>query len=401
MNDILRTKHVPFGIWGHGDIEQSALTAMYDAMRLPVVHGGALMPDAHYLGAIPNGCVFALRGAVSPYAVGSDIACQVNATIYRVGDDASDEDAVTAYIRRHLPTLADILRTNTAFGRDVLRSPKHEIMDDSRWAELPKGVLNTKLAAQQLGSSGEGNHFVDWGALELIEPVGDAAPGYYIMLLTHSGSRNVGRLLSRHFERIAREKHPRLDARLRDLSWLDLDSEDGQAYMHALGLAGDYADACHEVLHERIRREVNNRIGGLTPVAYIGNRHNFAWQETIDGETVVIHRKGSTPAAEGQIGIIPGSMGDASYIVRGLGNPASYKSASHGAGRLMSRSAAKNTYTRRMLADALEKAGVMLIGGDVDEAPMVYKPIDLVMQNQTDLVEPLGRMTPFIVCMAA
>lgn len=333
-------------------------------------------------------------------SVGSDIACQVNATLFRVGDDANDEVALAAFLRRYLNTLADGLRTQIAFGRAVMKAPEHAILDDKRWAELPRGVVNLKAAAEQLGSSGEGNHFVDWGALELIEPVGDVAPGYYLMLLSHSGSRGVGMAVSRHFEQIAKRLHPALDSRVRELAWLDLDSEAGQAYMQAMALAGDYADACHELIHDRMCRYVKKHTDGLTPVAYLGNRHNFAWQEEIGGEQVVIHRKGATPASAGQIGIIPGSMGDASYLVRGLGNPDAYWSASHGAGRLMSRSQAKNTYTRKMMNEALAEAGVTLIGGGVDEAPMVYKPIDLVMQNQTDLVEPLGRMVPLVVCMA-
>ena len=180
-----------------------------------------------------------------------------------------------------------------------------------------------------------------------------------------------------------------------NLAWLDLNTEAGQEYWLAMNLAGDYASANHHQIHERIANALGER-----PLFQIENHHNFAWKEKLADRTeVIVHRKGATPAGEGVLGIIPGSMTAPGFIVKGKGNVDSVNSASHGAGRLMSRSAAKNSITKKMVKQELEKHKVELLGGGLDEAPMAYKDILKVMSYQNDLVEVLGAFTPKIVRM--
>jgi tRNA-splicing ligase RtcB len=192
---------------------------------------------------------------------------------------------------------------------------------------------------------------------------------------------------------------PGLPQGVKHLAWFALDSAQGQEYWHAMQLAGLFASANHHVIHERVARAA-----GLTAIASVENHHNFAWRETVevDGQPreAIVHRKGATPAGKGILGIIPGSMGDAGYVVAGQGSAAALNSASHGAGRKMSRSKAKQSITQRDLKEYLRKANVTLIGGGLDEAPQAYKRIDKVIAAQADLVRVLGRLHPRIVRMA-
>lgn len=250
-------------------------------------------------------------------------------------------------------------------------------------------------AAAQIGTSGSGNHFVEFGSLAL----GDGnswnlLPGNYLSVLSHSGSRGLGAEIARHYTRVAKEQC-QLPAEAQNLAWLDLGTEAGQEYWIAMNLAGDYASANHHQIHERMAKAL-----GEQPLFMVENHHNFAWKEKLhDGREVIVHRKGATPAGRDVLGVIPGSMTAPGFIVRGKGNPASLASAAHGAGRVMSRTAAKSSISDKMLKQELEKHGVELIGGGLDEAPMVYKDIRDVMRYQDDLVETLGVFTPRIVRM--
>jgi tRNA-splicing ligase RtcB len=163
----------------------------------------------------------------------------------------------------------------------------------------------------------------------------------------------------------------------------------------AMNLAGDYASACHQVIHDKISRSV-----GGTLLAKIENHHNFAWKESINGEEVIVHRKGATPAGKGVMGIIPGSMTAPGFLVRGKGETAAINSASHGAGRQMSRTQAIKNITGAEMKQVLKDHGVSLIGAGRDEAPMAYKDINLVMASQKDLVDVVAKFTPKIVRMA-
>ena len=247
-----------------------------------------------------------------------------------------------------------------------------------------------------MGSSGGGNHFVEFGIIEFAkeDTVLNIPKGKYVALLTHSGSRGFGATIAGHYTKLAKDicKLPEI---ARNLAYLDLESELGQEYWIAMNLAGDYASACHEVLHTKLEKAL-----GATVLAKVENHHNFAWKEMYNGEEVIVHRKGATPAAKGVMGIIPGSMTAPGFLVRGKGEEQAINSASHGAGRQMSRTQAIKTITKNEMQAILKDNGVTLIGAGKDEAPMAYKDIHQVMAAQTDLVEVVAQFTPKMVRMA-
>jgi tRNA-splicing ligase RtcB len=272
----------------------------------------------------------------------------------------------------------------------------HEVLDDNAWNTTRLLASLKDNAVRQLGTSGTGNHFVEWGSFHLFEPLFGLQPGEYLALLSHSGSRSVGFKIADYYSKLAREKHPNLDQTARHLAWLSLDSEEGQEYWLAMELAGRFASANHYVIHNRVAKAV-----GLKEAAVVENHHNFAWAEKLpDGRDVIVHRKGATPAGAGVLGVIPGSMGDAGYVVRGRGVSESLESASHGAGRLMSRKAALNSISKLSRDEYLRQRGVTLLGGGMDESPQAYKPIEAVIAAQHDLVDVIGKFMPRIVRMA-
>ncbi len=250
-------------------------------------------------------------------------------------------------------------------------------------------------AARQLGSSGSGNHFVEFGVVEIPrkDEVLGLEAGVYVGMLSHSGSRGLGANIANHYTKLAREKR-RLPKEAVNLAWLDLDEEEGVEYWMAMNLAGDYASACHHVIHDKMAKQL-----GALPICRVENHHNFAWKETYKDREVIVHRKGATPAGKDILGMIPGSMTAPGFIVKGLGEPASLQSASHGAGRRMSRTAAMKSITQTALKDELHKQGVTLIGGGLDEAPFAYKNIRDVMNAQQNLVQTVGLFYPKIVKM--
>ena len=217
--------------------------------------------------------------------------------------------------------------------------------------------------------------------------------GDYLGVLSHSGSRGLGANIAKHYTYLATKQCP-LPKHVQHLAWLDLNTHDGQEYWLAMNLAGDYARACHDNIHKRI-----SKLLGEKPIVKIDNHHNFAWKQEVNGEECIVHRKGATPAKKGELGIIPGSMTAPGFIVRGLGNTNSLQSASHGAGRVLSRRQCKTTLTQSAIKKELQNHDVSLIGGGIDEAPMAYKNIETVMKNQQELVEVIGKFTPKIVRM--
>jgi tRNA-splicing ligase RtcB len=216
----------------------------------------------------------------------------------------------------------------------------------------------------------------------------------YLALLSHSGSRGVGFKIANRYSKIAKQKHPRLHRSVADLAWLELSSEEGEEYWLSMQLAGRFASANHAVIHDKVAKALGEDV-----LAKVENHHNFAWMEEVGGKEAVVHRKGATPAGPGVMGVIPGSMGDPGYVVRGRGNEDSINSASHGAGRVMSRSQAFKTIPEEQWREHLAERGVTLIGGALDEAPMAYKDIETVVGIQGDLVDLVGRFTPSIVRM--
>ena len=376
----------PWRQWGD-DIDDEAIRQMERATSLPVAVQGALMPDAHRGYGLPIGGVLATDDAVIPYAVGMDIACRMKMSVYRVGPEALDKD-------RTLLERALEYETRFGVGADFDKPRDHPVMEED-WGitEVTRKLYDR--ARRQLGSSGSGNHFAEFGVLELSEGQWGLAPGRYVALLTHSGSRGPGAEVAKHYASLARRLRPELGKPLNALAWLELSSDEGQQYWRAMELMGRYAQANHEVIHEALARLI-----GWEVVAGVENHHNFAWREEYGGRTLVVHRKGATPAQRGQWGIIPGSMTAPAYVVRGKGKAASLRSAAHGAGRQMSRRQAKKKIAWPQVERRLEARGVRLLSAGLDEAPMVYKDIDRVMAEQRDLVESVAAFHPRIVKMA-
>ncbi len=378
----------PYKIFGKKGIAINAIQQMDLAMRLPVAEKGALMPDAHHGYGLPIGGVLATKNAIIPYAIGLDIACRMSLSIF---------DAKADFLKKYHYQLKQALLKKCFFGATKQRDKliEHEVLDDPIFND---NRLLEKLhgkACRQLGTSGSGNHFVDFGIVELPEGNAMNVPaGDYIGLLTHSGSRGLGASIATHYTQVAR-KNCNLPNSVQQLAWLDLDSQAGQEYWIAMQLAGKYAKACHDVIHRQIEK-----FTGFKTICNIENHHNFAWKEKLeDGEEYIVHRKGATPAENGVLGIIPGSMVAPAYIVSGKGNAAALSSAAHGAGRKMSRKKAKSTFTGSEMRKLLRQQGTTLIGGGVDEAPGAYKDISTVMDQQTTLVNIEGKFTPKLVRM--
>ncbi|MCE2733218.1 MAG: RtcB family protein [Flammeovirgaceae bacterium] len=379
---------VPYHVYGADAIEAGAMQQMEIATKLLIALAGALMPDAHQGYGLPIGGVLATKNAVIPYGVGVDIGCRMCMTLYNLP---------TAMLEQQRATLKKMLLNNTQFGTATFKQPKdHSIFERNEFSEIAIVKQLKDRAWKQIGTSGGGNHFVEFGTVEITTaiPEHNLIPGSYLAVLSHSGSRGLGATIAGYYTKIAMATCT-LPNYAKHLAWLDLDSEAGQEYWLAMNLAGDYASACHHQIHERMAIGLRE-----TPVARIENHHNFAWKEKdAQGNEIIVHRKGATPAQKGVLGIIPGSMATPGFIVRGKGNEASIHSASHGAGRMMSRTKAKETILPGHVNKFLKQAGVELIGSGLDEAPMAYKDIHQVMNAQQELVEVLGSFMPKIVRM--
>lgn len=399
---MIRTNPVPFQIWGKEEIEDGAIQQIQRAAELPIAVRGALMPDAHQGYGLPIGGVLATTETVIPYAVGVDIACRMKMTVF---------NAPPHMLEKKREKLRTALERNTVFGPGG-QWPEpfdHAVMDDPAWDEVKRLHELKDKAHRQLGTSGGGNHFVEFGELIVREQIkgdgssdgegsstyGSIPPGNYLAVLSHSGSRGLGARIADHYTKIAMDKHDTLPKAYKHLAWLHLEDEVGQEYWKAMNLAGSYASANHAIIHrmmiDSVRMEV---LGGVE------NHHNFAWVEEIDGQQVIVHRKGATPAGEGVYGVIPGTMAAPGYVVRGKGNPDSLQSAAHGAGRRLSRSKAFKTLDWDQVEYKLKKEKVELLSAGLDEAPFAYKDIDVVMAAQADLVDSVAQFLPRLVKMA-
>ena len=386
---VPRREPAPWKQWGDIALDESALAQMRQAATLPVAVKGALMPDAHTGYGLPIGGVLAVKDAVIPYAVGVDIACRMRLSVL---------DMPLSSLLKKRETLIRVLEQETRFGvgaafeKDERR--EHAVMDED-WSICALTARLKDKAWKQLGTSGGGNHFVEFGELVLDAPALGLEPGGYLALLSHSGSRGSGEEAASYYSRLAMSLRPSLPKELKHLAWLDLASAEGREYWAVMQLMGKYAAANHELIHGHVLRAL-----GAEALAHVENHHNFAWEEVHVGRRGIVHRKGATPAGKGVLGVVPGSMGSPGFVVRGKGNAEALHSCSHGAGRLMSRTAAMQRFDHATLRRFLEDRGVHLISGGLDEAPMAYKDIHAVMAAQRDLVDILARFEPCLVKMA-
>jgi len=408
-----RVEPVKYRQWGSG-LEQEAVMQMERACLLPVSVAGALMPDAHVGYGLPIGGVLATENTVIPYAVGVDIACRMKMTVLDIPlrDLEQKQDRLTRAIERE---------TRFGIGSNFKDRRQHEVLD-ADWNVSPVTKQNKDRAWAQLGTSGSGNHFVEFGVFTAHGPIGFVVPpsggsgavppeggttntralppGQYVALLSHSGSRGTGAAVCDYYSKLAfGRRRSELPSELLRLAWLSLGSQEGQEYWAAMELMGRYAAANHALIHRHIAATL-----GAQVLLDLENHHNFAWKErhVIGGveREVIVHRKGATPAGEGVLGIIPGSMASPGFVVSGKGNAESLNSASHGAGRVMSRKAANEKFNWKDVNRFLREKGVTLISAGLDEVPMVYKNIREVMAAQSDLVTILGQFDPKLVKMA-
>lgn len=376
-----RAPHTYFGNTASFEAETFRQIELVES--LPVTERTALMPDAHPGYGMPIGGVAALHNAISPGFVGYDIACRMMVSIL----DLAPQEFMAQ--REHI---AHTMRTVTNFGLNS-RYPRgqqkqHAVMEDPRWKETPllRGLYS--LAREQLGTSGSGNHFFDaliGRNLQTGEPV--------VAIMTHSGSRGVGYKVASHYINLAKQETMRTaPGTPKGYEWLRFDHDAGREYFRAMSLMGDFAQANHEIIHDSFLRE-----SGIRLLRRYENHHNFAWAEG----SRIIHRKGATPAHAGQIGIIPGSSGTASYITLGKGSPDSLESCSHGAGRTSSRTAARKQFDSSGFARRMQAQDILHFGVAPDESWEAYKDIEEVIRAQAEagLLEPLIRMEPKIVIM--
>jgi len=420
----LRDEPRPYGVWGADLIEPGTTAQMENAMRLPVSVGGALMPDAHLGYGLPV-------GGVIPWAVGVDIAPLRGDTLVPTPDGRSypikelcerggefgvwsckpDGKVVAARARAfHTQKNAPLVKVTLDNGRVVECTSDHRfMMRDGTYTEAEGLSPGASLMPFYSQLDREGYMRVQQNYLGaflrahwivarsgLLGEIPRFEGQRNLALLSHSGSRGVGFKIANRYSKIAKERHPELDKDVADLAWLDLTSEEGEEYWLSMQLAGRFASANHAVIHDKVSRALGEEV--LTKVE---NHHNFAWSEEVGGREAIVHRKGATPAGRGVMGVIPGSMGDPGYVVRGRGDERSINSAAHGAGRRMSRTQAFKTLSEERWREHLSERGITLIGGSLDEAPAAYKDVEAVVSLQNDLVDLVGRFTPKIVRMDA
>ncbi|GAB3812582.1 RtcB family protein [Micromonospora zhanjiangensis] len=394
--ELLAGTAAPVRVWTDVDgIEAQALGQLRNIGGLPWVRGVAVMPDVHFGKGATVGSVIAMRQAVSPAAVGVDIGCGMSAvrtslTVADLPDNLAGlrgaiEDAVPVGFARHDDPV------------DVRRVPglEQDGWDDfwRRFGDLDPAVSNLRTRARsQLGTLGGGNHFIE----VCVEQDGPDAGRVWLML--HSGSRNIGKELAERHMAVARDLPHNADLPDRDLAVFVAGTPEMDAYRRDLWWAQEYARRNRAVMLALLCGVVRDRFPGVRFDEPVSCHHNYVAEETHDGMEVLVTRKGAIRAGRGDLGIIPGSMGTGSFIVRGRGNPDAYCSASHGAGRKMSRTKAKKTFSTADLAAQTAGVECRKDAGVVDEIPGAYKDIADVMRRQRDLVEVVAHLKQ-VVCV--
>jgi len=376
MHVVKLENSLPIKYWTTDVPESSAWAQALNLSNLPFAFRHvALMPDCHAGYGMPIGGVLATKGVVIPNAVGVDIGCGMLAT------RTSLTEIDTETIKKIMGTIREVIPVGFAHRKlGVAWSGFDDAPDDN--IVIQQLLPGTK----QLGTLGGGNHFIE------IQKGDDG----HVWFMIHSGSRNVGYKIAHAYHEIAKKLCEQWQSDLphKDLSFLPIESQEGKAYMRAMEFALKFAQKNRDVMAELVEDAflIHTTCGFDES---INIHHNYATWEHHFGKDVIVHRKGATSAREGQTGIIPGSMGTASYIVSGLGNPESFMSCSHGAGRRMGRAEAKRTLS--LEGEQAKMDGIvhgLRTEGDLDEAPGAYKDIDTVMENQKDLVEIVVKMKP-------
>lgn len=400
---IFNTK-IPLKIW-IDDIESGALEQAKHLTELPFAfHHVAIMPDVHQGYGMPIGGIMATRGVIVPNAVGVDIGCGMCAVKTSLTEiDTDTLKKIMGEIRKVIPV--GFKKHKNVQNRDLMPEGRIQFQEtyNDYFEDMPISEEQHNNALISLGTLGGGNHFIE------IQKGSDG----HIWIMIHSGSRNLGLKIADHYNKLAIELNQKWHSsvpKFWELAHLPIDSEEGQAYLKEMKYAVGFALANRKLMMDRIVKVFrafqidlvgwNGYLGFDDGADMINIAHNYASIENHFGQNVWVHRKGATLADENTIGIIPGSQGSKSYIVKGLGNPESFKSCSHGAGRLMSRSRAKRElsleYEIRLLNDQGIIHGIRDTG-DLDEAPSAYKNIVEVMEKQKDLVKIEVTLSPLAV----
>jgi tRNA-splicing ligase RtcB len=394
MHTAVEGARVPIRMWTDpASVEESAMNQLRNVANLPWVHGVAVMPDVHYGKGATVGSVVAMRDAVSPAAVGVDIGCGMSAV--RTSLTAADLPDDLGVLRRRIES-----RVPVGFERHKTPVNPARVHGVGGWdrfwdafGDLHPGVQGLReRASTQIGSLGGGNHFI-----EVCLEQGGADEGR-VWLMLHSGSRNIGKELAERHMSIARKLPHNADLPDRDLAVFVAGTPEMAAYRRDLFWAQDYAARNRATMVALVKQALADTVPGVRFDDAISCHHNYVAEETYDGVDVLVTRKGAIRAGSGDLGIIPGSMGTGSYIVRGLGNDSSFQSAAHGAGRRMSRTKAKKMFSAADLAAQTDGVECRKDTGVVDEIPAAYKDIDSVIAAQTDLVEVVAQLKQ-VICV--
>ncbi|MFD5062074.1 RtcB family protein [Streptomyces sp. NPDC004044] len=385
---------VPIRMWADpASVEGGAMQQLQNVSTLPWIKGLAVMPDVHYGKGATVGSVIAMHGAVCPAAVGVDIGCGMSAV-------------KTSLTANDLPGDLSRLRSKIEQAIPVGRGMHDDVVDPGRLHGFPtagwddfwgrfEGVADAvkfrrERATKQMGTLGSGNHFIEFCL--------DESGSVWLML--HSGSRNIGKELAEHHIGVAQKLTHNQGLVDRDLAVFIADTPQMAAYRNDLFWAQEYAKRNRAIMmglfQDVVRKEFKKARVTFDPV--ISCHHNYVAEERYDGMDLLVTRKGAIRAGSGDLGIIPGSMGTGSYIVKGLGNAKSFNSASHGAGRKMSRNAAKRRFSTRDLEEQTRGVECRKDSGVVDEIPGAYKPIEQVIEQQRDLVEVVAKLKQ-VVCV--
>lgn len=393
MEKVIKTENRPIKLWLN-DIEDQALAQARNLANLPFTYKHvAIMPDAHPGYGMPIGGVLATENAVIPNAVGVDIGCgmcAVRTSLTEIDQENLKKILGSKKANRGIRAMIPVGFDHQKIAQDSGLMPDLKCLDqvkDAKVAEL------FQAGKKQLGTLGGGNHFIE------IQHGSDG----YIWLMIHSGSRNIGLKIAGHYNQLAvkmNEKWKSIVPAKWELAFLPLDSSKGWDYLAEMQFCVDFALANRKLMMERVKEAVAEVIPGVEFASPINIAHNYAAMENHFGKDVMVHRKGATRARRGEYGIIPGSQGSMSFIVIGKGNPESFSSCSHGAGRVLGRKQAQRVLNLKEQQRILDDLGVLheLRGkGGLDEAPGAYKDITAVMANQRDLVDIEVRLQPLAV----
>jgi len=378
----------PIFIWAE-HLEEDALKQAKALANLPFAEHVALMADAHVGYGMPIGGVLGTKNEILPYGVGGDIGCGMGA--FQTGIEAAalsrdDLVAVRAQVLKRVPVGKGARKRGDRFVEEFRRTGLFAEIKESVESKLGDKVLEPEKIVEQIGTLGGGNHFMELQR--------DEEGRLWVML--HSGSRNMGQQVVRYYHQLAIHLNERWHAGVpKELAFLPADSEEGADYLEKMTLALNFARANRDAMVEAIREAIEAELGPFEVGEVVNIHHNYASHESDGQRNLWVHRKGATLARAGVTGIIPGSMGTASYIVEGLGNPKALNSCSHGAGRVLGRNVAKQTLS---LEAERERLGSVVHGlsevAHLDEAPSAYKNIDEVIAAQSDLVKIKHRLTP-------